>query len=112
MMSEAITVAELPAKRTGNSPTAVDTGLRLIGKLMDCGDVEGAAWWMGRVGPGLGRDADERQSLELVATRARLADIAEREAASGGSGSLFDPNHPFAVGMREAEERARHLGHR
>lgn len=78
------------ASDQANSPAAVDTGLEVLSKLLDCGDVEGAAWFMDRIGSGLCRDADQRQFLELATIRERLEELTAREAAAGGPGSLFD----------------------
>lgn len=105
-MEEALATAERRPRQAGNSSAAVDTGLEMIGELLDCGDVGRANWWMDRIGAGLGRDADARQSMELSALRIRLAELSEREAAGGGPGSLFDLKHAFAVARREARERA------
>lgn len=86
----------------GNDPDWVDIFYSIVKGDLGSGNIGQAAVGLSRYRHQLAERPGELQSLEQEVTEALL-----REAEAGGSGSLFDPDHPFVLAVQQAIENAR-----
>lgn len=84
----------------------VDLYLDLMTRALGSGDLGEVDAWMAVTADRFARDANEGQMRRLANLRQALASDRLREAAAGGPGSLFNPEHEFAKGRRAAAEAA------
>ena len=99
------TSARVPLCET---PTGVvDLYLDVMTRTLGSGDLDEVDAWLAVTADRFARDANEGQMRRLAELRQTLATDRIREAAAGGPGSLFDPEHEFAKGRRAAAEAAR-----
>ena len=90
-----------------NEDSSMERVLDLISNIMETGDLDGVDHWLDVMAAELAGMENERQKERLRTLRAVLSAGREREAASGGPGSLFDTQHPFAVMSRREAEKTR-----
>ena len=109
--------ADRPSMDADGAPTAagflrsedssMERVLDLLSNILETGDLDGVDHWLDVMAAELAGMESERQKERLRKLRTALGTEREREAASGGPGSLFDAQHPFAVMVRREGERAR-----
>lgn len=87
--------------------SVIEQRLRMMTRLLDCGALSEVDAWLTLTADRFARGASDSQRQCRADLEKALVEARTREAAQGGPGSLYNPNHEFAVAMKAAINAAR-----